>query len=303
MTMTVASTSTIFEHAPQGPFDLGLQNEYFGGWPTLESGEILMTFPVEGWEGSAAVAVSQCDDGALVGRIWGPDIVRTAAWNQALATLSADVDGRDWPAVGERDEFIGRLQHTYQWLRPVLFHSPYEAVMAFLLGHRISIVQRRRLMAKIAESMGDRVEVGDAVYHAFPRPEVIAQVDTLPGVSDLKVTRVKAAAAAAARGMLDRDRLLKLPADQALAELCELPGVGPFFAQGILFRGAGIVDHVTDDPTSREAVTRAYQLDDRLDDDTWNTLTSAWAPFGMWAMVLLHIWVRREDGGFRRAGK
>ncbi len=49
------------EYAPQGPFDLANQNQYFGGWPTLpdDPGAIVIAFPVEGWQGSAAVVLRQ----------------------------------------------------------------------------------------------------------------------------------------------------------------------------------------------------------------------------------------------------
>jgi len=39
-----------------------------------------------------------------------------------------------------------------------------------------------------------------------------------------------------------------------------LRGIGEFFAQGILFRGARIVDDITHDEQLRLAVQRAYRL-------------------------------------------
>ncbi|HEU0317335.1 MAG TPA: hypothetical protein VFR49_08395, partial [Solirubrobacteraceae bacterium] len=132
-----------FELLPSGPFDLAGQNRHFGGWPTLpgDPGALVMAFPVEGSEASAAVLLRQAPDGRLHGEVHGaPEpVVARAAADQALAALSLDADGSGWPAVGERDPGLGELQARYGWLRPVLFHSPYEAAAAFVIGHRISI--------------------------------------------------------------------------------------------------------------------------------------------------------------------
>ncbi len=51
---------------PDGPFDLATQNTYFGGWVTSahDPGEIVMAFPVEGWQGAVAVRLRQDPAGA-----------------------------------------------------------------------------------------------------------------------------------------------------------------------------------------------------------------------------------------------
>src|SRR3954447_26423816 len=104
---------------PRGPFDLLFQNRFFNGWPTLpdDPGTIAMAFPVEGWAGSAAVLVRQDGDDVEFD-IRAPEAVSATAAEQALAALSLDVDGSAWPAVGERNDLVGRLQREYRYLRP-----------------------------------------------------------------------------------------------------------------------------------------------------------------------------------------
>jgi DNA-3-methyladenine glycosylase II len=125
-------------------------------------------------------------------------------------------------------------------------------------------------------------------------------VDSFAGVSAQKIARLQAIAAAAEDGLLDRSLLRSLPIDQALTNLVKLPGIGPFFAQGILFRGAGIVDHVTEDAGTLEAVQRLYDLPVLPTVEQLHDRAQAWNPFAMWVVVLMHIWVRREGGGFAR---
>src|SRR5438270_13927349 len=232
---------TGFDVVPQGPFDLEVEAGRFGGWPR-RGDSIAMAFPVEGWRGSAAVLLRQQGD-QIQGEIHGaPGADAQGAWQQALATVSLDVDGRGFADVGRRDPVIGRLQVEYQNLRPVLFHSPYEAACSFLIGHRITIQQTRRLRQKVAEEAGSAISVDGSKVFAFPDPRTLLRMERFPGVAPVKVERLHAAARAALDGMLDRRRLRALPEADALEQLRTLPGIGEFFAQGILMRGAGLVD-------------------------------------------------------------
>jgi DNA-3-methyladenine glycosylase II len=289
-----------FTLQPQGPFDLARESRHFGGWPTLpdDPSALVLAFPIEGSDASAAVMLRQTDDGAIVGAVHGaPEALVEVAWRQALAALSLDVDGSAWPEVGERDPEIGRLQHAYGFLRPVLFHSPYEAAASFVLGHRISIAQVRRLRSRLAERLGTTIEIDGAAFHAFPTPAQVLAADELPGVPELKAGRLRAIAHAAQDGWLARERLRALPIEEALARLQTLPGVGPFFASGILFRGAGMVDDVAaDDDVTRFAVAQRYGLETTADRAAVLERADHWAPFRMWAIVLLHVWVRNDVG-------
>jgi DNA-3-methyladenine glycosylase II len=289
-----------FRLQPMGPFSLANERRHFGDWLSVPSDPdaVAMAFPVEGWRGSAAVVVRQVDDGAVEGTVvTAGDAQPEQAWAQALATLSLDVDGAAFPEVGTRDPVIGDLQARYGWLRPVCFHSPYEAAINFVVGQRISMRQARALRARLALEVGDSLEFAGQIVHAFPRPEQLAALDTFPGLPGEKLSRLRGIAQAADEGRLDRTLLRALPVSDALAELQGLRGVGPFAAQGILHRGAGLVDDVTDDEVTREAVMLAYRLPARPTHADVLARAEAWRPFRMWATVLLHVWLRRERGG------
>lgn len=296
--------SRTFSVPVTGPFDLAREARHFGGWlaPPGESAALVLAFPVDGGDAAAAVVLRQDDPGTVSGEVHGaPDALVETARRQALAALSLDVDATGWPEVGLRDPEIGALQTAYGFLRPVLFHSPYEAAASFVLGHRISIAQVRALRARLAEALGTALEVDGARFHAFPTPAQVLGAGELPGVQPVKAERLRALAQAAQAGWLTRDHLRAMPIEQALAQLETLPGVGPFFAQGILFRGAGIVDGLTDDEITRFAVAQRYGLAAPADAATVAAIAECWAPFRTWASVLLHVWVRSEVGMPRRA--
>ena len=287
-----------FEVIPQGPFDLETEATRFGGWPRLGDG-IVVAFPIEGWKSSAAVVMRQRGD-TITGDVHGAGEADAArAWQQALATVSLDVDGAGFVEVGRRDQVIGRLQVEYHNLRPVLFHSPYEAACAFIIGHRITIIQTRRIRQRLAEEIGASIEIDGTAFRAFPDPRALLKLEAFPGISSMKIERLHQVARAALEGTLDRARLRSLPEPEALAQLRTLPGIGEFFAQGILMRGAGLVDAVTDDDLTPRAIQLLYALPERPDRAAVLKRAEAWRPFRMWTIVLLNVWVRSQPADVR----
>jgi DNA-3-methyladenine glycosylase II len=288
-----------FAYTPRGSFDLALTNQFFGGWTTPDPHQagLALSFPLEGWRTSAAVTMRQEQSGAITGEVYGAGDESESAWRQALAVLSLDVDGAQWPEVGRRDPVIGHLQRSYTALRPVLFHSPYEAAAAFIIGQRISIQQGRAIRQSLAEQMGEKQQVEGTLFSAFPGPRALLDLTGFKGMHAEKVQRLHGVAQAALDGLLERAYLRSLPVEQALQELRSIPGVGPFFAQGILMRGAGLVDAVTDDDGTKEAIQRAYGLAQRPDQRTVLRMAETWRPYRMWATVLMHVWLRRSVGG------
>jgi DNA-3-methyladenine glycosylase II len=231
----------------------------------------------------------------ITGEIYGAENADAErAWQQALATVSLDVDGRGFIEVGRRDPIIGKLQAEFRNIRPGLFHSPYEAACAFIIGHRISILQTRRIRQRMGEQAGTSIEVEGTPITAFPDPNALLRVESFPAVAPAKIERLHHVARAALHGMLDRVRLRSLAEADALMQLRTLPGIGEFFAQGILMRGAGLVDAVTDDEMTPRAIQLLYALPERPNHDAVVERAEAWRPYRMWAMVLMNVWLRSQ---------
>ncbi|WP_432968400.1 DNA-3-methyladenine glycosylase family protein [Dactylosporangium sp. CA-233914] len=279
-----------------GPYDMARQTEFFGGWvrPADDARSLLMAFPVEGWQGSAAVLLRQ-DGTTVTGEVLGD----ARAWEQALATLSLDEDGSGWAAVGERDPVLGRLQREHAYLRPVLFHSPYEAACAFVIGHRLRMTQQRAIRARIAREHGAAIELGGQVVHAFPAPQVLRGLGELPGLDAEKVARLHGIADAALDGRLDRARLRAMPLVEAYADVKRLRGIGDFFATGIVLRGAGRADAVPAEGFTRAGIRRLYGLAHEPTDAEMLRIAEPWRPYRMWCSVLVHADERRAQGAAR----
>jgi DNA-3-methyladenine glycosylase II len=251
---------------------------------------------VEGRDTSAAIELWQDDDDVVRGRTDAPADLLEPATRQAARSLSLDHDGTAWPAVGERDPIVGRLQREHDYLRPVGFYSAYEAVTSFVIGQRIARRQSARIKAWLGEQLGDRLELDGLTYAAFPQPERLLELTDAPGLNAVKVDRLHGLAQAALDGRLDTERLRSLRMDEAMEELMRLNGVGGFTAEGTILRGCGVVDELPRDPLSRDALTELYGLQ-TLDDATWTEISDRWRPYRMWATVLLRVgWERQQPG-------
>ena len=288
---------------PSGPFSLVAAREFAGGFPARIGGgeatdsSLVMAFPVEGWETSAVVELSQPgDDARVVARVLGGG--GATALRQALRSVSLDHDGSGWPAVGQRDPVIGRLQVDQRYLRPVCFYSAYEAATSFVIGQRIARTQGARIKTWLGDNFGDRLELDGRPFSAFPRPQRLLKLREAPGLNAEKIARLHGLAEAAIDGRLNTERLRAMPPAEALTELRSLRGVGEFTAEGILLRGCGVADELpASDELSRDAAAELHGLSAPLDDSSWREMTDRWRPYRMWAIVLLRVaWDRRRPG-------
>jgi DNA-3-methyladenine glycosylase II len=291
------------EIVPVGPFSLAAAQSFAGGFPAgiggggVGPGSITLAFPVEGFDESAAIELWQDGDGVVRGRTDAGGELLAQARRQAARSLSLDHDGSGWPAVGERDEVVGRAQREHDFLRPVCFYSAYEAATSFVIGQRISRRQSAAIKRQLSEDLGDRPTIAGVPVPAFPRPARLLELRSARGLNDEKVRRLHGLAQAALDGRLDTERLRAMPEAEAIAQLRELPGVGPFTADGVLYRGCGVADGLPgSDDLGRTVVRDLYGLADASAADV-ERLAEAWRPYRMWAVVLLRMaWTRAQGG-------
>jgi 3-methyladenine DNA glycosylase/8-oxoguanine DNA glycosylase len=288
-----------FEFSPQGYFNLAQQGAYFNNCTSMacKAGKLVVSFPVDGRRDSyATVVLTQPAPDIVHAEVYAENEIAESAFKQALAMVSLDIDGSGWAAVGARDHVIGKVQEKYKYLRPTLFHSPYEAAAAFVIGNRMSIKQRQAIMRGMAEQSGQKTDIDGESFFAFPSPARLTEIKSHPSLNEVKINRLKNIANAAIDGLLNRDYLRSLPIEMALTSWKNIPGIGEFYAQGILYRGAGVVNEITNDDLTPYAVQKAYGLPDAPDRKMLAGITENWSPYKMWCAVLLHVWLRNEVG-------
>jgi len=290
------SAMETFTLVPRGPFSLASSIRFLEGftpasYASAEAAVLELAFPAEGsWE-TVGVRVRQ-DGGGVRTAVVSPErpgpALMTAVRAQVERILSLDVDGSGFPAVGERDPVVGRLQRSYPGLRPVGFWSPYEAAAWTIIGHRIRIRQAASIKARMAAELGEPVTFGDRLVHAFPSPQRLASLESFPGLAGRKPEWLRSVAMAALNGQLDAARLRGLPRETALKDLKTLPGIGDFSAGLILLRGAGDPDAVAyHEPRLALAVRDAYGLPGPTTPEQLTEISENWRPYRTWVTLLL----------------
>jgi DNA-3-methyladenine glycosylase II len=216
---------------------------------------------------------------------------------QVARVLSLDHDGAAFLEVGRRDPVIGRLQEVAPGLRPPQFHSPYEAAAWSVLSARRPARQMARVRDALSEAHGTGFTLAGQRWHSFPTPTALLAVSEFPGVPEPKLTRLHAVARAALDGRLDVDRLTALPPEEAMAQLRELPGIGPFYASLIVVRACGLADVlVVNEATALDTMAELYGLPGPPGPDEVARLAEPWRPFRTWAAVLLRAAASRLPG-------
>jgi DNA-3-methyladenine glycosylase II len=275
---------------PRGPFTLASAARFIAGWapanrpPDSGGEEVRLAFLCDDFSGDAAVLLRQGADGMVHGAITGggaADADRVTA--QAARVVSLDHDGRGYAALGERDAVIGRLQRASGHLRPVLFHSPYEAGCWAVISARLRQPQAARVRDELSARHGGRELV------TFPAPATLLGLDVIPGLTAEKVARLHGIARAALEGRLEREALLAAEPGAAVASLRELRGIGPFWADAIYLRAVGPTDALSlNERRVRAKAAECYEAPEVVeDDDAFVALAERWRPFRTWACLLL----------------
>ena len=278
---------------PDGAFSLAAAASFgFGpntGRPKPEGDAMSLAFVADDLEHHAAAYVIQDEAGVLHCRLHGeadPDRVLA----QVSRVLSLDQSGSAWAAVGDRDPVISRLQAELPGLRPVLFHSPYEAAAWSILSQRRHRTQATAVRRRLAREHGRVFTLPGGELEAFPTPAELLRVDSFPSLEPQRIDRLHAVARAALEGRLEPARILAMAPEDAMASLQTLPGIGPTYAGLILLRSTGATDILTlGEPRLPSYIRHFYGLPGPVTPARIATIAEAWRPFRTWTGVLLRV--------------
>jgi 3-methyladenine DNA glycosylase/8-oxoguanine DNA glycosylase len=286
----------------RGPFDLAASTRFLEGFTpaarpdaAAQSRELRLAFPVApSWRPVGVRVTQERPDGPVFADVHAEPSDVDAVLAETRRMLSLDVDGSGLAEIGARDPVVAQLLDRYPGLRPVGFHSPYEAACWAILSHRIRITTASGIKQRLAERFGVEVDVDGVRLATFPAPHALP--DRVPLVSEVKSDRLHAIARAALDGRLDATELRALPTADALARLRELPGIGPFSAELILLRGAAHPDGFpTAESRLHDEMAAAYDLTAPSVADLAK-IAENWRPYRTWVSLLLRTRREAETG-------
>jgi DNA-3-methyladenine glycosylase II len=279
---------------PDIPFSLDAAAAFgFGpntGRPKPDKGVMRLAFVTDDLRHHAGVELHQEADGTVIASI-DSDAPADAVTEQVRRILSLDHPGREWLAAGERDPVIGRLQRDHAGLRPVLFHSPYEAAAWSIISTRRQRAQAATLRTRIAREHGRTFTIAGEQAHAFPLPEQLLALDAISGIDGVRLQRLHGIAHAALDGALEPASLRAMTPELAIKHLTTLAGIGPTYATLILLRATGATDVMTfSEPRLASYVSHFYNLGPAAaTPGQLRSISDDWRPFRTWTAVLIRV--------------
>ena len=300
---TRGAAPTKLRMAVDGPFSLTAAADFGFGpstgrpYPTEEL--MRLAFVTDDLKHQVGVLLTQEPDGDLIAEISGMTDV-AAVDHQVRRILSLDRPAEGWVAAGHRDPVLGGLQAAHPGLRPVLFHSPYEAAAWAMISQRRHRSQAAALRRRLSAEVGRAFELAGVTEYAFPLPERLLALGEFPGLEPQRVERLHGVARAALAGQLDPGRLAAMEPDEAIAELKRIPGLGPVYAGLVELRSTGVSDALTAaEPRLPSYLKHYYALPEVPDTETIRRIAEPWRPYRTWAGVLFRVAGDRDGLAWR----
>lgn len=193
------------------------------------------------------------------------------AWRQLLGKpdvatdlgLYLDASGAQARAIDalpwRSDPFLASALSHFPGLR-ILAQTPDEALLAFLCSSNKQIVQIRRMVAALAERLGQELAPG---FHALPDWAKLAQADaaTLKACGlGYRATFIQETAKELKRRPNWAKELGALETNALLVELTKLPGVGPKVAACVALFGFGRLESFPVDTWIEQILVEGYAL-------------------------------------------
>jgi DNA-3-methyladenine glycosylase II len=283
-----------FTIAPDTHFSLAAAAAFgFGprtGRPKPTGDEMQLAFVTDDMRHHAGVHLIQDSAGEITATV-DTDADPEAVLAQVRRILSLDHPGAGWAEVGARDPVIGGLQRQHAGLRPVLFHSPYEAAAWSIISARRYRGQAAVIRDRMSAELGRTFTIAGEQVHAFPLPQRLLEAEAIRGVAPVRVQWLHTVARAALDGALDARRLAAMEPEKALEHLKRLPGIGPAYATLILLRATGVADAMTfSEPRLPGYVAHFYGTGpEPASPAQIEQLAQAWRPYRTWAAVLIRV--------------
>jgi DNA-3-methyladenine glycosylase II len=160
------------------------------------------------------------------------------------------------------------------WLARLPTMDAFGVLIFQVIGQQLSVAVTRTLLDRLMSRFGGRLPTPEQLLAADP--EAIRAA----GLSRRKVQTLRELASRFVDGRLDPDEFERLPDEEVVARLTEVPGVGRWTAEGFLAIALHREDVVLPgDLALRKAIQRAYGLDHLPSQAEVVAIAEAWRPY------------------------
>jgi DNA-3-methyladenine glycosylase II len=185
-----------------------------------------------------------------------------------------------------------------QWMTELPPMDLFGALLFQIVGQQLSVAATRRILERIEARFGGRLPSAADVLDTDPAKFREA------GLSWRKISSLRDLAERLSDGRLDPKALESLADDELITVLTEIPGIGPWTAQGALIIALDREDVVLPgDLALRKAVRTTYRLDHLPTEEEVLTIAEKWRPYRSLATAYLFSAAFEEAQGLAaRAG-
>ncbi len=206
--------------------------------------------------------------------------------------LGIHVDLTEFYRFCENDEVLRSPANQFRGLKPPRFPTYFETLVNAIACQQITLTVGIRLLNRLTEACGLPIETEKGLFHTFPRPQQLANMDIEKlremGFSYRKARYLTDLAQAVIEGQFDLEEIEKLDDQKAVNRLCTLKGVGRWTAEYFLLRGLGRT-HIFpgDDVGARNHLQRWLRLSEPMNYDEVHKSLRQWDAYG--GLIYFHL--------------
>ena len=212
------------------------------GVEAVDADSYRRTIALEDHEGWFTVSPHEKDKDALLLRLQfdEPKLLFTIVERiRTMFDLNAD-----WSTIVEklrRSPQLAESVRRHPGLRVPGCWDGFELTVRAILGQQVSVRAATTFAGRIAQAFGRRLSGAGDLTHLFPTPQILASKDlSSVGLTTARATTIRNLACAVADGEIRFDAVVDVNA--FVAQLCSVPGIGPWTAQYVAMRALGEPD-------------------------------------------------------------
>jgi len=180
--------------------------------------------------GTEAVKMYYVDENTIFVESTNPDLVY---WSHYL-NFSSDYNKIEEALSG--DELLKKAIDKGRGIR-IVKQEPWETIVSFIISANNNIPRIKKIIEKLCECFGNKIEFDGRIFYGFPSPETLAVLEPAD-LAEIKCgfrdKYIIDAAKKVASGEIDLERIHLMTDEDAKKELMKINGVGPKVADCIL---------------------------------------------------------------------
>ena len=227
--------------------------------------------------------------------IWSPEpradlSTRVKEALQRMLGFSLDLAG--FYARVQHDPAVSPLAQRFVGMKPPRFPSLFEAFLNAFACQQVTLDVGLLLLNRLTETYGLPCADDRTVYHAFPRPDEIANA-SIEDLRTLGFSRQKARAMLELAARLIQEPYALSPLEvmgneEVSSTVLSLRGVGRWTAEYVLLRGLGRLETFPgDDVGAQRNLQRLLHLAEKPTYETIKVLITPWQPYA--GLIYFHV--------------